>query len=139
MGVILDTSVLIAIERGRLTIFDITRTACSDALYIAPPVIAEIAYGIFRAMTPVQKAARVAFLSDAVKACPCLPIDEATGEMFARVSASLDNQGRPATHRANDLWIAALALQHGMKVMTLNAKDFTDIPGLAVLAPVAGR
>ena len=35
--------------------------------------------------------------------------------------------------------IAALALQHGMKVMTLNAKDFTDILGLAVLAPVAGR
>ena len=139
MGVILDTSVLVAAERGRLTFSAIARTAADAPLYVAPPVVAELMYGVIRAKDPVLRVRRAAFATTLTMTRPCLPIDEATGEMFARVSASLDNQGRPATHRANDLWIAALALQHGMKVMTLNAKDFTDILGLAVLAPVAGR
>jgi tRNA(fMet)-specific endonuclease VapC len=136
VGVILDSSVLVAAERGRLSGADIARAAPGAAFYVAPPVVAEVAYGVHRAETPARKAARAAFLSR-VKSIPCLRIDGAVGEVFAGVAASLDARGRPAAHRANDLWIAALALRHGMGVMTLNAKDFADIPGLEVLVPEA--
>jgi predicted nucleic acid-binding protein len=138
VGVILDTSVLIAAERGRLSASDIARAASGAALYVAPPVIAELGYGAIRAKDPARRARRAAFVSTLSGICPCLPIDGATGAAFARVAASLDSRGRPAAHRTNDLWIAALALRHRMKVMTLNVKDFADIPGLEVLVPEAG-
>jgi predicted nucleic acid-binding protein len=32
-----------------------------------------------------------------------------------------------------DLWIASLAIQHGHKILTLNARDFEDIPGIELL------
>jgi len=33
----------------------------------------------------------------------------------------------------NDIWLAALAIQHGMKLATQDKKDFTDVPGLDLL------
>jgi len=60
-------------------------------------------------------------------------MDRETGECFGRLAAHLDSQGRPSRHRANDLWLAALAIQHGMRLATRNAKDFDDVPGLDVV------
>ena len=60
-------------------------------------------------------------------------IDKDTAEIFGRLASSLDQEGKPSTHRTNDIWIAALALQHNMKVMTRNRTDFEDIPGLDVI------
>lgn len=40
------------------------------------------------------------------------------------------------THRViapNDLWIAACAVRHSLKLMTNNRKDFHDIPGLEII------
>lgn len=53
--------------------------------------------------------------------------------MFGRLAADLDDAGTPSTHRMQDIWIAALAIQHNMKVLTRNRRDFVDIPGLQVL------
>ena len=64
---------------------------------------------------------------------PCLVIDAETGVTFGRLAADLDAAGRPSTHRVQDLWLAALAVQHNLKVLTQNAKDFQGIPGLMVL------
>jgi predicted nucleic acid-binding protein len=35
--------------------------------------------------------------------------------------------------RINDLWLAAQAIQHGLQLLTSNAKDFADIPGLQMV------
>ena len=35
---------------------------------------------------------------------------------------------------ANDMWIAATALVHGMGVVTNNVDEFRRVPGLAVVA-----
>jgi len=32
------------------------------------------------------------------------------------------------------VWIAALAIQHGFRVLTRNPRDFADVPGLDVVA-----
>ena len=63
---------------------------------------------------------------------PILIIDEETGVIFGRLSASLRNQGRGADFRIQDVWIASQAIQHGCQVLTKNAKDFEDIPGLSL-------
>ena len=61
---------------------------------------------------------------------PCLHIDEDTGLIFGSLAGRLKKEGRAREHRIQDLWIAASAIQHGHKLLTRNAKDFKDIPGL---------
>ena len=61
-------------------------------------------------------------------------IDEETGVLFGRLAARLRKKGRGADFRVQDLWIASQAIQHGFPILTRNAKDFEDIPGITVLA-----
>lgn len=53
--------------------------------------------------------------------------------LFGSIAATLDGAGRPSTHRVQDLWIAALAIQYGFRVLTENEHDCVDVPGLAVV------
>jgi tRNA(fMet)-specific endonuclease VapC len=41
-------------------------------------------------------------------------------------------RGRPIGH--GDAWVAAVALRHGMPLVTHNRKHFEGIPGLAVVS-----
>jgi predicted nucleic acid-binding protein len=65
-----------------------------------------------------------------------LRIDEVTGDTFGNLAAHLQTIGRGHDFRLQDLWLARQALQHGLKLLTYNGKDFEDIPGLdlAILA-----
>ena len=60
-------------------------------------------------------------------------IDAETGVTFGRLAADLDAKGRPSAHKIQDLWLAALAVQHNLSLLTANTKDFDGIPGLRVL------
>lgn len=59
------------------------------------------------------------------------PVDEGTAEFYAAILHQLRQLGRPIP--TNDIWIAAVAQQHGH---TLYSKDthFQQIPGLLLLA-----
>lgn len=132
MGVIVDTSVWIDVERGRLSPGDVAAMTGEEPVYLAPPVLAEIQYGVERAKTATQHQKRAAALAR-MRRKPCLIMDAETGSVFGRLAAALDSTGRPSTHRVQDVWIAALAIQHNLKVLTRNPKDFLGIPGLDVL------
>ena len=129
---ILDTSIWVDVKRGRLSPADVAAITGSESVYLAPPVIAELQYGVDRAPDAASRARRASALAR-IRRKPCLIIDRETGECFGRLAAHVDAKGRPSRHRVNDLWLAALAIQHGMRLATQNAKDFTDIPGLDVL------
>jgi len=132
MGVIIDTSIWIDVERGRLAPADVAAITGSEPVYLAPPVLAELEYGVHRARTPDQRQKRAAAVAR-IRKKPCLVMDAETGLTFGRLAADLDAVGRPSTHRVQDLWLAALAVQHNLKVLTQNQKDFLGIPGLTVL------
>ncbi len=132
MGVILDTSIWVDIERGRLAPRDVAALTGKEPVYVVPPVLAELEYGVHRAKTDDQRARRASAL-DRIRRKPCIVIDQDSAATFGRLSALLDNRGTPSTHRTQDVWIAAMAVQHNLKVLTRNRKDFENIPGLAVL------
>jgi len=132
MGVILDTVIWVNVERGRLAPGDVAEVTQEDPVYLTPPVLAELEYGVHRASTAEQRNRRAAAIGR-IRRKPCLVIGKQTAEIFARVAADLDTSGTPAKHRLQDLWIASLALEHGMKVLTRNEKDFDDVPGLDLL------
>ena len=57
-------------------------------------------------------------------------IDEDTAEFYSEIQTALKKKGKPIP--TNDIWIAATALQHGLK---LYAKDqqFKFVPGLVLV------
>jgi predicted nucleic acid-binding protein len=133
VGVILDTSIWVDVERGRLAPTDVAAVTGDDPVYLAPPVVAELQYGVQRAPDAASRNRRASALAR-IRRKPCLIIDRETGEFFGRLAADVDSRGRPSTHRINDLWLAALAIQHGMKLVTQNERDFADLPGVDLVA-----
>lgn len=133
MGVIIDTSIWIDVERGRLAPADVAAVTGDEPVYMAPPVLAELQYGVQRAGTPAQRQKRASAFAR-LRRKPCLIVDGETGETFGRLAADLDAAGKPHTYRVQDLWLAALAVQHGLKILTRNRKDFEGIPGVHVVA-----
>jgi predicted nucleic acid-binding protein len=138
MGVIVDTSIWVDIERGRLAPGDVASVTGNEPVYVAPSIIAELEYGIHRAKNSAQRRKRALAVAR-IKDKPCLVIDAGTGAILGQVAAELDGAGTPSAHRIHDLWIAALALQHNLKVLTHNPRDFENIPGLEVLVMPRNR
>ena len=133
MGVILDTCIWVDVERGRMAPGDVAAVTGAEAVFLTPVTIAELKYGVRRARTPAERTRRAAALARIVRK-PCLLIDGTTGELFGEIAASLDRAGHVARHRVQDLWIAALAIQHNFRLLTRNERDFADIPGLSLLS-----
>ena len=55
-------------------------------------------------------------------------VDFDTAEFYAEILSQLRNQGTPIP--TNDIWIASLAFQHGLKIFTRD-QHFEKIAGLA--------
>ncbi|GAB6040777.1 PIN domain-containing protein [Endothiovibrio diazotrophicus] len=128
MGYLIDTSVWIEVERGRLHPQDVAKITGDQPVYVSPVTIAELKFGADRATDPDIRLRRIAGV-ERVTAKPTLPIDTTTGMLFGELSARLAT-GRGRHFRIQDLWLASQALQHGLTLMTHNHKDFADIPGL---------
>jgi len=60
-----------------------------------------------------------------------LTISIKTTELFASLFAQLRKSGKPMG--SNDLWIAALALEHKLPIVTLDT-DFTRVRGIEVIS-----
>ena len=56
-----------------------------------------------------------------------IAIDEDTAEFYSEIQTGLKKKGKPIP--TNDIWIAATALQHGLKLYT-NDQHFKYVPGL---------
>lgn len=132
LGLVLDSSVLIAAERRKLTaaqaIENIQITIGEAPLVLSAVTVAEIAHGIYRANTPEIRQRRRNFLDDLKAAIPVYPLTESTAEIVARIG------GEQAANGVNlplgDLMIGACALELGYAIGTTNARDFDRIPGL---------
>ena len=96
------------------------RIADTDAGEIAISVIsyAEVAYG-----TDVGKPPAPEVLEAFIAAIPMLPFDEAAAREYAKL---------PFKRARFDRLLAAHALSIGAVVVTNNAADFADVPGLVV-------
>lgn len=93
MGYLIDTSLLIAIERGRLTAADIHVITRQQPVYLSPVNFAEIRYGI-ELMTDARSRQRANAALRRMRRKPLLRINGDTAEVFGVLAAKL-NQGGP--------------------------------------------
>jgi predicted nucleic acid-binding protein len=128
MGFLIDTSIWVDVERGRLTPAEVAAVTGAEPVFISPVTLAELEFGAQRAADPALRQKRLVALGR-LKKKPVLILDESTGEVFGRLAAELA-AGRGHEFRVQDLWLASQAVQHGFSFLTGNRKDFEDIPGL---------
>ncbi|MDF1521751.1 MAG: type II toxin-antitoxin system VapC family toxin [Trueperaceae bacterium] len=130
MGVLIDTSVLIDAERGRLDLAAHVARRPDDDAYLSVVTASELLHGVHRAATPTQRGRRSAFVEGLLHRFPVLDIDLATARAHARVWADLAVVGTRVG--PNDLWLAAAAIAHGLTLVTANLREFERVPGLDV-------
>src|SRR5580698_7924263 len=85
------------------------------AAEIAVPVIVlgEYKYGIRQSRHRIRYER---WLAETVANCRVLRVDEGTAEQYAEVRDALKRSGRPIP--GNDVWIAALARQYALPLLT---------------------
>lgn len=133
MGFLIDTNIWIAIERGRLSAADIHAVTRQAPIYLSPVNLAEIRFGIDLMADAKQKHRAMAMLRR-MRRKPLLRIGAVTAEVFGMLAAQLTKSGHGHGCRIQDLWLAAQAIERKLTLLTANAKDFRDVPGLKFLA-----
>jgi predicted nucleic acid-binding protein len=132
MGFLVDTCVWIDVERGVLAPADVAVLTAGQSVYISPVTLAELRFGAEIAPDPGIRQRRLAALRRLARR-PLLTIDGTTGEIFGSLAAQIKAAGRQHRYRVQDLWLASQAVQHDFGLLTRNARDFQDIPGLDVV------
>jgi predicted nucleic acid-binding protein len=129
MGFLIDTSLWVAVERGKLSAADIHAITKQAPVVLSPVNIAEIRFGI-ELMTDAKQKQRATDAFRRMRRKPLLRITAETAEVFAILAAKLVQSGRGHDFRIQDLWLAAQAVQQKFTLLTSNAKGFRDIPDL---------
>lgn len=131
-GYLIDTGIWVEVERGRLSSADLASITGDSAVYASPVSIAELAQATEMPLEEHVRQRRRTTVQRLLKKV-ILPIDGATAEIFGRLAFSLVQQGRGSpSHRVQDIWLASQAIQHKLRLLTYNRKDFDDVPGLDV-------
>ena len=137
MGLILDTSLLIADERGRFDMTGFLRQHLGSRPIIAAITASELLHGVERAQDAGRKARRQQHVEQILAAVFVLSFDLAQARVHARIWAELASRGEIiGTH---DLQIAAAGLALGHEVATLNVHEFRRINGLTVVDATSFR
>src|SRR5438445_12801080 len=90
-------------------------------------VLAELLVGGYKSSQP---AANLALILQLTRQFACLAFEEASADPYAQTRCHLEKIGQPIG--PYDLQIAAIALQHGLIVVTHNVAEFSRVPGLTV-------
>jgi tRNA(fMet)-specific endonuclease VapC len=127
----LDSSVLIAAERGGIRLEPFLNSLGDAPVGIAAVTASELLHGCHRAADPGIRARRLAFVDALLAQVPVLPFGLAEARRHAELWAHLAREG--AMIGAHDLLIGATALAHGHSLATLNTKEFGRVAGLRLI------
>jgi predicted nucleic acid-binding protein len=128
--VILDTSVLIAAERGLLRFEAFLLSIGDQSVGISAVTASELLHGCARATNASVRARRAAFVEGILGLVPVFPFGLPEARRHAELWADLVQSGTPVG--AHDLMIGATAVARGETLVTLNRREFSRIPGVAL-------
>jgi tRNA(fMet)-specific endonuclease VapC len=134
MGLILDTCLLIANERGKFDLAAFLFSHGDELVAISSITLSELLHGVHRAANSKIKGERSRFIASIREDYRIIPFGESQAEQHARIWAELERSGLMTG--AHDLLIAATALSVGYSLVTFNKNDFHRIPDLIVIEPL---
>lgn len=134
MGVILDSSILVAAERKSKTARDVLAALSSQVgdteTGVSVITLLELAHGAARADTPERRAKRERFIAELATALPIYPVTASIALRAGQIDG--EYQSRGVRLPLSDLLIGVTALELGYGVATGNVRHFRLINGLAV-------
>jgi len=131
MGALIDSSVLIAAERGDLDLEKILHEHRDKELALSSMTASELLHGVHRANTEARKVKREAFVEALLSSLPVISFDLVAARAHARLWAELASKGDNVGQ--HDLIIGATAISRGLDVATRDTRSFPKIPGLSIL------
>lgn len=129
---ILDSSVLIAAERGAIDLATILDGLGKAPLGIAAITASELLHGVHRAVDAGTRARRAASVESMLGLLPVYAFGLREARRHAELWAHLKQRG--ALIGSHDMLIAATAIARGESLVTLYAGEFGRVPGLTVIA-----
>jgi predicted nucleic acid-binding protein len=135
VGLILDSSVLIAAERkgnnARQALSGIARHAAGQEIALSVITLIELAHGAARANSPERNAMRRQFIEELTAAVPVHPLTIPIALRAGHIDG--ENTARGVRVALSDLLIGVTALELGYRVATGNLRHFRMIPGLEIV------
>lgn len=136
LGLVLDSSVLIAAERRGHTVPQILeqiRAAFGEIPTAVSVVsIAELEHGAYRARDAERQTRRLKFIRHLINGVSMRPVTLEIARLAGRIDGEQQSIGVKIGFE--DLLIGATALQLRFDVATLNDRDFRKIPGLSIVS-----
>lgn len=131
MGALIDSSILIAAERGEIELLEAMAGYEEQDVAISVITASELLHGVHRARGQATNGRRETWVESLLASLPVLAFDLAAARLHARLSARLAAAG--ALVGAHDLIIAATALSRGLEVIIRDQRSFPRIPDVAVV------
>ncbi len=123
-AILLDTNAVIARLAGDKALQQ--RLEAADEVFLPSIVLGEMYYGAYHSGRSADNLARVEQFAAGRVVLGC---DTATAKIYGQILHKLHLKGRPLPD--NDIWIGAIAVQHGLTLVTRDA-HFQEIEGLTV-------
>lgn len=131
MGLLIDTNILIACERGQLDLEQMVASHGDSLIFLSVISASELLHGVHRADDKRIRTRRLAFVERILSWVKILDIDISTARIHSKLWSDLAVEGKVIG--AHDLWIAASALANNCSLVTRNVREFERIPGLHVV------
>ncbi len=134
MGALIDSSVLIAAERGALDLDGILDEHRETEFALSAMTASELLFdhgGAHRARSEARRGRREAFVEALLSSLPVISFDLVAARVHARLWAKLAAKGIAIGQ--HDLVIAATAVSRGLDVATRDVRSFSKVPGLGIL------
>jgi len=125
---ILDTSLLIAAERGDWDLPAFIQGREEEPFGLSVVSVAELLHGVQRADSHKRRLKRTAYVEKIIELFPIYPFDLTAARIYAATWARLLAQGLQVG--AHDLMIASTALSLGFSVASADKRHFDKIEGL---------
>jgi predicted nucleic acid-binding protein len=136
VGLILDTSILIAGERRRETVKQVLQRVQSvlgeTEAALSSISVVEITHGIYRAKTRADYERRSAFSEELLRNMIIHPVTLEIAQLAGKIEGEQAAKGIAISFE--DLVIGATALHLGFGVATLNVRHFQLIPDLQIVS-----
>ena len=130
MGYVIDSDVLIEMEKGNFNFEKLIRGKEDEEFFISVITASELLHGVLRAKTAEQRMKRSSFVENLLRSVPILQIDLSVARTHSKIMA--ETYEAKASVGVHDSWIAATCIANGLTLITRNKKDFEKFPGLGL-------